>query len=84
MVKIFVHFLIQYIRKPFLIYDFAPDPIWISLHMRKILFPFLSVKWVYYRDGANGEGEDVGTAGDGDRHPRVFQGLTHRFSQRQP
>jgi hypothetical protein len=36
MVKIFMHFL----RKPFLIYDFAPDPIWISLYMRKIFFPF--------------------------------------------
>ncbi len=32
-----------YIRKPFLIYDFAPDPIWISLYMRKSLFSFLSV-----------------------------------------
>ncbi len=30
----------SYIRKPFLIYDFAPDPIWISLYMRKILFSF--------------------------------------------
>ncbi len=32
----------SYIRMPFLIYDFAPDPIWISLK-RKILFSFLSV-----------------------------------------
>ncbi len=32
-----------YIRKPFLIYDFAPDPIRISSHMRAILFSFLSV-----------------------------------------
>ncbi len=31
------------IRKPFLIYYFAPDPIWISKYMRKILFSFLSV-----------------------------------------
>ncbi len=31
------------VRKPFLIYDFAPDPIWISLYMRKILFFFISV-----------------------------------------
>jgi len=31
------------IKKPFLIYDFAPDPIWISLYMRKIFFSFLSV-----------------------------------------
>ncbi len=32
-----------YIRKPFLRYEFAPDPIWISLYMRKILFSYLSV-----------------------------------------
>jgi hypothetical protein len=30
----------SYIREPFLIYDFAPDPIWISLYMKKILFSF--------------------------------------------
>ncbi len=34
----------SYIRKPFLIYDFATDPIWISLYMRKIFFSFLSVQ----------------------------------------
>ncbi len=33
----------SYIRKPFLIYDFATAPLWISLYMRKILFSFLSV-----------------------------------------
>ncbi len=33
----------SFIRKPFLIYDFATAPIWISLYMRKILFSFLSV-----------------------------------------
>ncbi len=33
----------SYIRKPFLMYDFATDPIWISLLMRKISFSFLSV-----------------------------------------
>ncbi len=33
----------SYIRKPFLMYDFAPDPLWISLYIRKILFSFLSV-----------------------------------------
>ncbi len=33
----------SYIRKPFLIYDFATAPIWITLYMRKILFSFLSV-----------------------------------------
>jgi hypothetical protein len=39
---IFAHFLV-YERKPFLIYDCAPDPILISLYMRKVFFPFLSV-----------------------------------------
>ncbi len=34
----------SYIRKPFLIYDFATAPLWISLYMRKILFYFLSVQ----------------------------------------
>ncbi len=29
-----------YIRKPFLIYDFATAPLWISLYMRKIWFSF--------------------------------------------
>jgi hypothetical protein len=37
--EIVAHFLIYY-RKPFLIYDFATAPLWISLHMRKILFSF--------------------------------------------
>ncbi len=32
-----------YIRKPFLIYDFATAPLWISLYMRKVLLSFLSV-----------------------------------------
>ena len=31
------------IRKPLITYDFAPDPIWISLYIRKVLFSFLSV-----------------------------------------
>ncbi len=35
----------SYIRKPFLLFDFATAPIWISLYRRKILFAFLSV-WV--------------------------------------
>ncbi len=30
----------SYIRKSFLIYDFATAPLWISLYMRKILFYF--------------------------------------------
>jgi hypothetical protein len=33
----------SYIRNPFLIYDFATDPMWISLHMSKISFYFISV-----------------------------------------
>ncbi len=41
--KIFVHFLTYSIRKPYFIYDFAPDPIWISLYRRQIFFSFLSV-----------------------------------------
>ncbi len=32
-----------YIRKPFLIYDFATAPLWISLYMKKIFFSFLLV-----------------------------------------
>ncbi len=34
----------SYIRKPFLIYDFATAPLWISPYMRKIFFSFLSVQ----------------------------------------
>ena len=34
----------SYIRKPFLIHDFAPDPFWISLYMMKIIFSFLTVR----------------------------------------
>ena len=33
----------SYIRKHFLIYDFATAPIWNSLYMRKLLFSFLSM-----------------------------------------
>ncbi len=29
-------YISSYIRKPFIMYDFAPDPIWITLYMRKI------------------------------------------------
>ncbi len=39
----------SYIRKPFLIYDFATAPLWISIYMRKILFSFLSVYLVLHR-----------------------------------
>ncbi len=34
----------SYIKKPFLIYDFATAPLWISLSMRKIWLSFLSVQ----------------------------------------
>jgi hypothetical protein len=37
----------SYIRRPFLINDFAPDPIWISLYMRKILFNFYQCMRMY-------------------------------------
>jgi hypothetical protein len=30
----------SYIRNPFLIFDFAPDPFWISWYMRKFFFSF--------------------------------------------
>ncbi len=48
------------IRKPFLIYDFAPDPIWISLYTRKICFIFyqcilslsLHIAWRFNRQSA--------------------------------
>ncbi len=30
-------------KRPLVIYDFAPDPYYISLYMRKIFFSFLSV-----------------------------------------
>ncbi len=30
-----------YIRRPFVIYDFAPDPFWITFYTRKIFFSFL-------------------------------------------
>ncbi len=35
----------SYIRKPFLIYDFATAPSWISLYMRKIFFSFYQCSW---------------------------------------
>ncbi len=40
----YIHLSISsYIMKPFLIYDFATAPLWISLYMRKIWFSVLSV-----------------------------------------
>ncbi len=46
------NYLTTYTRRPFLIYDFATDPIWSSLYMRKIFFSFLSVwgKLVRYKN----------------------------------
>ncbi len=35
----------SYIRKPFLIYDFATAQLWLSLYMREIWFSFLSVRY---------------------------------------
>ncbi len=32
-----------YMRRPLVMYDFATAPLWISLHMRKVWFSFLSV-----------------------------------------
>ncbi len=49
----------SYIRKPFLLYDFATAPIWISYYMRNISFSFLSVLYKYiiaspkYRNGGH-------------------------------
>jgi hypothetical protein len=40
---IFAHFL-MYIRRPFLIYDFATNPVCISLQMRKIPCFFISAE----------------------------------------
>ncbi len=41
----------SYIRKPFFTYDFATDPIWISLDMRKIPFYFLSERgYIFFKD----------------------------------
>jgi hypothetical protein len=37
----------SYIRKPFLVHDFATAPLRISLYMRKIWFSFLSVYYLY-------------------------------------
>jgi hypothetical protein len=34
----------SYIRKPFLIYDFATASLWIPLYMRNIFFSFVSVR----------------------------------------
>jgi hypothetical protein len=36
-------YLVIFMRRPLVIYDFATAPIWIYSYMRKILFSFLSV-----------------------------------------
>ncbi len=38
----------SYIRKPFLIYDFATAPLWISLYMRKFFYIFYQCNVRYY------------------------------------
>ncbi len=38
----------SYIRKPFLIYDFATAPLWISLYMRKILFSLYQILFSFF------------------------------------
>ncbi len=42
-----------YIRKPFLIYNFATAPLWISSYIKKILFSFLSVHNGPFTEGAD-------------------------------
>ncbi len=46
LIKKFAHFLNSYIRKPFLIYDFAPDSSRISLYEENFVL-FLSVCKLY-------------------------------------
>ncbi len=53
--ELFARFLI-YIKKAFLIYDFATAPLWSSLYMIKIWFSFLSVySFAYAWNDAVGE-----------------------------
>jgi hypothetical protein len=59
----------SYIRKPFLIYDFASAPLWISLYMRKILFYFLSVYSVVKKPDP-----DVGKGGNAHLYKALKQG----------
>ncbi len=47
----------SYIRKPFLIYDFATAPLWISLYKRKIWIPFLSVYVILWYSFIHGIGQ---------------------------
>jgi hypothetical protein len=42
----------SYFRKPFLIYDFALDPIWISLYFRKTFFSFFQCTFLVYLVGS--------------------------------
>ncbi len=44
----------SFMRRPLVIYDFPPDPFWISLYMRKIFFSFLTMMnsdLFYYQTG---------------------------------
>jgi hypothetical protein len=57
----------SYIRKPFLICDFATAPLWISLYMKKMLFYFYQcspsprlAKYVYARSlSTQSEGKEI-------------------------
>jgi hypothetical protein len=40
-------------RRPLVIYDFATAPYWIFLHLRKILFSFLSVRFSFFYISSN-------------------------------
>ncbi len=57
----------SYIRKPFLIYDFAPNPIWMSLYMRTFCFLFYQCndhmmtswsKWRFFVTAGDGGGRE--------------------------
>ncbi len=67
----------SYIRKPFLIYDFAPDPIWISLYMGEYnddIYVALSLvkspEAAAHRPSGEGEGEHAWGRGQ-DQPPRL-------------
>ncbi len=73
----------SYIRMPFLIYDFATAPFWISLYMRKILFSFLSV-WSQFLQGLYGLTLDcrIGIGSDMNRprtHRRLYAFLVLQY-----
>jgi hypothetical protein len=67
----------SYIRKPFLIYEFATAPFWISLYIRKIWFFFISEWWMSWgclsvlagRTEGSSLGECHYSGGQRDIHP---------------